>query len=124
MKGLSALVAKAGSEAATVKIFGGVVLFPLAWTVFGVMVALEVAGLEAVAPGLVPVAAGLVGAALAAAGGGAALVYGEVAVGAWRAVRVRVARWRHADRLAALRTVRADLHDRFVALADGLELPG
>ncbi|WP_412061600.1 1-acyl-sn-glycerol-3-phosphate acyltransferase [Rubrivirga sp. IMCC45206] len=123
LKGLTALVAKAGSEAATVKIFGGVVFFPVAWVVFGTLVALRVAGLDAVAPGLVPVAAGVVGAVLAAVGGAAALVYGEVAIGAWRAVRVRVARWRHADRLAALRAMRADLHDRFVALADGLELP-
>lgn len=123
LKGMTALVARQEMEQATVKIFGGIVFFPLAWAVFGVLVALKVAGLDAVAPGLVPVAAGVVGAALAAAGGAAALVYGEVAIGAWRAVRVRVARWLHADRLAALRARRADLHDRFLALAEGLELP-
>lgn len=125
LKGVARAMAKTEKDAATVKILGGFVLFPLAWAVAGVLAARGVVRLSDVMPDL-PEASWLVGgivAVLGALGGVVALFYSEIAVGAWRAVRVRVARWRHADRLPGLRARRADLHDRFLALADGLDLP-
>ncbi|WP_420455914.1 1-acyl-sn-glycerol-3-phosphate acyltransferase [Rubrivirga sp.] len=125
LKGVALLAAKAAKDAATVKIFGGLVLFPLAWATAGLLAALGVVRLADVMPDLpeAPVAVGLVIAALSALGGVAALLYSEIAVGAWRAIRVRVARWRHYHQIDGLRRRRASLHDRFLALADGLDLP-
>ena len=125
LKPLAGLAAKAEKDAATVKIFGGLVLFPLAWITAGVLAARGVIRLGDSLPGLpeVPVVVGLVAALLSAIGGVAALFYSEIAVGAWRAVRSRVARWRHHHQLDDLRSRRADLHDRFLALAEGLTLP-
>ena len=125
LKPLAALAAKAEKDAATVKIFGGLVLFPLAWLTAGVLAARGVVRLGDSLPGLpeVPGVVGLVAFFLSAIGGVAALFYSEIAVGAWRAVKVRVARWRYAYQLDGLRQRRADLHDRFLALAEGLDLP-
>ena len=123
LKGLARLAARAEKDTATVKILGGAVLFPLAWAAAGTLAALGVVGLAEALPRMpeAPLAVGLVVAALSAVGGVAALLAGEVARGAARAIAGRVARWRHADRLGGLRRQRADLHDRFAALADGLE---
>jgi len=115
LKGVTRAMARAEKDGATVKILGGLVLFPLAWTAVGVAAA---RGIEV---GLdlpdAPVLAGVVVALLCAAGGVAVLLASEMAVGLARAVRVRFARRRWADRLPALRTMRAGLHDRFLALA-------
>ena len=125
LKGVARLASKAEKDTATVKILGGLVLFPLAWGVAGALAARGVVRLAGALPGLpeTPVVVGLVVAVLSALGGVAALLYSEIAVGAWRAVRVRAARWRHADRLPGLRARRGDLHDRFLRLAEGLDLP-
>lgn len=125
LKAVARAMAKAEKDTATVKIIGGLVLFPLAWVVAGVLAARGVLRLADALPGLpdTPVVIGIVTAVLGAIGGVAALLYSEIAVGAWRAVRVRVARWRHHHHLDGLRQRRADLHDRFLALAEGLDLP-
>ena len=123
LKGLARVAATAEKDVATVKILGGAVLFPLAWATAGTLAAFGVVGLSGALPQMpdTPWAVGIVVAVLSAVGGVAALLAGEVLGGAWRAVRARVARWRHADRLAGLRRQRADLHDRFAALARGLD---
>ncbi|PAP81507.1 hypothetical protein B1759_09340 [Rubrivirga sp. SAORIC476] len=125
LKGLARLASKAEKDTATVKIFGGLVLFPLAWAIAGVLAGLGVVKMHTLMPGLpdTPVIVGLGVAALSIAGGVAALLYSEIAVGAWRGLRVRIARWRHHHQLDGLRQRRADLHDRFLNLADGLHLP-
>ncbi|MEM0961032.1 MAG: 1-acyl-sn-glycerol-3-phosphate acyltransferase [Bacteroidota bacterium] len=118
LKGVASVASSSEKDTATVKIFGGLVLFPLAWALAGLAAALGVGvGLDLPEA---PWAVGLLVAALSAAGGVAVLFYSEVAVGAWRAVRTRVARWRHHHRLGGLRRQRANLHDRFLALADGV----
>lgn len=121
LKGISRLVAKTEKDAATVKIFASLVLFPLAWAIAGTLAARGV-GVGLDLPDT-PVVVGLVVGVLSAIGGVAVLLYSEIAVGAWRAIRVRLARRRHGDALADLRRQRADLHDRFLALAEGLRLP-
>ncbi len=125
LKGVAALAAKAEKDAATVKIFGGLVLFPLAWITAGLLAAFGVVRLSDVMPSLpeAPVAVGVAVAVLSVVGGVAALLYSEIAVGAWRAVKVRIARWRHHHQLDGLRVRRASLHDRFLALAQGIDLP-
>ncbi|MEM1043421.1 MAG: 1-acyl-sn-glycerol-3-phosphate acyltransferase [Bacteroidota bacterium] len=113
-------------DTATVKILVGFVLYPLAWIGAGVLAALAHAGLRAAFPGLpdVPLLTGLLVTLLAFAAGVLVLKY----VG-WEALtrqrlRAYAARQRRRDLVAELRALRADLHDRFLALGEGLDLPG
>ena len=124
LKGVAWALAKAEKDEATVKLLGGLVLFPLSWATAGVLAArgVDVArGLELPAEGW---AVGLVVAALSAVGGVATLLYSEILRGAARAVAVRIARWRHARQLEGLRRQRSRLHDRFLELAEGLDGAG
>ena len=115
---------KAEKDTATVKILGGLVLFPLAWALAGAAAALAHARLHAAFPELpdTPVLTGLVVALLSAVGGALALHLTEVAQAVARSARVWFVRARHPERLEALRTDRAELHDRLLVLAEGLEL--
>ena len=126
LKGLVRWTAKTEKDTATIKLFGAAVLFPAFWVGAAALVGLGTVRLAEVVPGLpsAPLAAGLAVFVLSAVGGVVALLYSEIAVGAWRAVRARVVRWRHAGRLPALREQRAALFDRFAALAEGLPESG
>ena len=125
LKPVARAVAKTEKDAATIKLIGGFVLFPLAWITAGVLAALGAVRLAALLPDLpdTPVLVGLVVAVLSALGGVVALRYTELAKGTWRGVRVRLTRRRHPERLDALRDLRADLFDRFFALTPGLDIP-
>ena len=117
--------AGADKDTATVKILGGVVLYPLAWLVAGTVAGLTAARLHALFPGLpdAPLAAGLAVFALSAVGGALALRWGELTREGVRAVRVRLFRERRRDALARLQVMRTSLYDRFDALRAGLRLP-
>ncbi len=113
-------------DTATVKILVGFVLYPLAWVAAGVLAALAQAGLRSVLPGLpeAPLVTGLLVTVLAFASG--ALVLKSVG---WerltrQRLRAYVARRRRGEVIADLRALRASLHDRFLALGEGLDLPG
>ena len=115
---------KAEKDTATVKLLGGFVLYPLAWAVAGIAAALLRARLGDV-PFLPdsPWATGLLVAVLSALGAVAALWASERADEAGRAVRVRLTRERRGAALVRLRAARTSLHDRFMALKVGLDLP-
>ena len=117
--------AGAEKDTATIKILGGVVLYPLAWLVAGVAAGLTAARLHALFPGLpdAPLAAGVAAFLLSAVGGALALRWGELSRETVRAVRVRLVRERRRDVLARLQVMRTDLYDRFDALRAGLDLP-
>ena len=118
--------ASADKDTATIKIMGGVVLYPLAWLGAAVAAGLTAARLHALFPGLpdAPLAAGLAVFLLSALGGALALRWGELTREGVRAVRVRLFRERRRDALARLQIMRTDLYDRFDALRVGLRLPG
>jgi 1-acyl-sn-glycerol-3-phosphate acyltransferase len=125
LKPLARRLSSAQKDAATVKLLGGLVLFPLAWAAAAVLAAFWAGRLHAALPA-VPDAPGLVGAAafvLSAVGAAVAIRYTERAQEVGRGLRVRLTRERRADRIARLRAERAALHDRFAALAAGLDLP-
>ena len=124
LKRLAARFSKARKDTATVKLLGGAVLYPAAWAIAGLAAALFRARLGSV-PLLSesPVWAGLTIYALSAVGAVLALWFSERWDEALRAVRVRLTRRRRADALVRLRETRAGLHDRFLALAEGLDLP-
>ena len=117
--------ASADKDTATIKILGGVLLYPLAWGIAGVVAALAASRLHDLFPGLpdAPLAAGVAAALLSAVGGALALRWGELTREGWRAFRVRVFRRQRRDVLARLQIQRTRLHDRFLALREGLELP-
>ena len=112
-------------DTATVKILGGIVLYPLAWTVAAVLAGLGAARLHDLFPALpdVPLLAGLAVFTLSAVGGALALRWGELVKEATRAARVRFFRRRRRDVVARLQLQRTDLHGRFSRLAEGLDLP-
>ena len=118
-------LAGADKDTATVKILGGVVLYPLAWLTAAAVAGLAAARLHALFPGLpdAPLAAGVAVAVLSAVGGALALRWGELTREGVRAVRVRLFRQRRRDVLARLQIMRTDLYDRFDALRAGLRLP-
>ncbi len=117
--------ASADKDTATVKIMGGLVLFPLAWLVAAGAAGWAAAGLHALFPGLpdAPLAAGVAAFLLSALGGALALRWGELTQEGLRAVRVRLFRQRRSDLLVRLQIMRTDLYDRFDTLRAGLSLP-
>ena len=123
LKTLARRFSKAEKDTATVKLLGGLVLYPAAWTLAGVLAALLGSRLDVPLLPASPVAAGLLVWFLSAAGAVAALWFSERWDEALRAVQVRVTRRRRADALVSLRAARTDLHDRFMALREGLDLP-
>lgn len=124
LKRIARRFSKAEKDTATVKMLVGAVLYPSAWAIAGLLAALLRSRLGAV-PLLSesPVGAGLTVYALSAVGAILALWFSERWDEALRAVRVRLTRARRADALVRLRETRTRLHDRFLALADGLDLP-
>ena len=124
LRALAPRFARAEKDTATVKLFGGLVLYPAAWLVAGVLVALIRAHLGDLPVFSVrPLAAGALAVGLSAVGAAAALWASEQADGARRALRVRLTRDRRRAAVARLLAARAELHDRFLALTPGLDLP-
>ena len=117
--------ASAQKDTATIKLLGGVVLYPLAWLVAAALAGVGAARLHALFPALpdAPVLAALVVFALSAVGGALALRWGELVQESRRAVRVRLFRSRRRDVVARLQNQRMDLAERFERLAEGLDLP-
>jgi hypothetical protein len=126
---LSAIVGAVGSEekdAATLKMLGGLVLFPLTWGLWAGGVFFGTIQLDAFFPSFpkAPYLAALATLLLGFVGGWVALVYLQFAKETWRVLRVRLTRkmWRAATR--RLRAQRAVLHDQLIGLSEGIELPG
>ncbi|MEM1116102.1 MAG: 1-acyl-sn-glycerol-3-phosphate acyltransferase [Bacteroidota bacterium] len=117
--------AAAEKDTATVKILGGIVLYPLAWTIAAVLAGLGAARLHDLFPALpdAPLLAGVAVFVLSALGGAMALRWGELVKETSRAVRARFFRRRRRDVIARLQLLRTDLHARFSRLAEGLDLP-
>ncbi|OZC04366.1 1-acyl-sn-glycerol-3-phosphate acyltransferase [Rubricoccus marinus] len=123
LKPLARKVATAEKDKATIKLLGGLVLFPLAWITASVVAAFAYGPLRRIAPWLPDWPIGVIGAlafVLCVAGAVVALRSAELTLETWRTVRARMARRMESERVDALRRQRADLHDRLVALAQGL----
>jgi hypothetical protein len=124
LRALAPRFARAEKDTATVKLFGGLVLYPVAWLIAGTVAAFARAhwgGLPVLS--VRPLATGALAVGLSAVGAAAALWASEQADGARRALRVRLTRDRRRAAVARLLAARAELHDRFLALMPGLDLP-
>ncbi|MEO0556825.1 MAG: 1-acyl-sn-glycerol-3-phosphate acyltransferase [Bacteroidota bacterium] len=125
IQALAKRFASAEKDTATIKILAGLVLYPLAWLVAGLIASGVHVRLRDAFPALpdTPFLVGLVVFILAMFSGALVLIYTDLARKTARAIRIRLARQSRADVVAELRTERADLHDRFLELAQGLVFP-
>jgi hypothetical protein len=123
---IARITAKTGKDVATVKLFGGLVLFPLAWGGAAALAALGAIDASQAFPALprVPWSAAASTVALGVLGGALALRYAELTRQTWNALRIRLTRHRRRMSIAWLRSERAALHDAITGMADGLPLPG
>ena len=122
----SRIAAQKGKDHATIKLAAGVLLYPLAWTIAGILAAGASFVLHEVDPMIPasPLQAATVVVLLAIAGGMAALHYTRLVRETARAMRVRLTRARQRVALAELRVERAELADILEAAEDGVDLPG
>ncbi len=117
---------KLDKDVATVKMLGGMVLFPVTWTGVGVLAAFLHAPLHAQFPSIPDqsVAAGVLVAVLAAVGAVVALRWLRLAGETARAVRVRFTRIRRQRAIDRLRGERGAIFDHLMKAAEGIDLPG
>jgi 1-acyl-sn-glycerol-3-phosphate acyltransferase len=123
---LTRLGAREKKDEATIKILAGAVLFPLAWIAAGLLGAAAHAELQSIYPAIPdrPAVAGVTLALLAATGGVVSLRYQHVAHETLAAVRVRLTKARRRASIDRLLAERAEVHDRLMSLAEGIDLPG
>ena len=122
LKPIARWLARDEKDQATIKLLGGMVLFPLAWLTASMLAVAGLAPLREIAPWVpdAPVAIGLGAFLLSIVGGIVALRSAELTRETWRVLRARRRRT-HPEVIAELRLQRSGLHDRLVALATGLE---
>ena len=118
-------VSKAKKDTATVKLLGGIVLYPLAWAVAGLLTAIAHTRLHAAFPTIpdIPVLVGIIVFVLGFLSWVLLLQYNRMARETMNAIRVRLTRQRRKATMERLRTMRSNLFDRFMALREGLILP-
>ena len=117
-------VGKEDKDVASLKLIGGLVLFPLTWALWGWLATWE--GLRAYAPWMPeqPLLAFTATVALSVAGAVVMVFYVALARATFRALRVRLTRGRRARSFARLKLFRGRLCDELLALSVGLVLPG
>lgn len=125
LKAVARRVARLQKDAATVKLLGGLVLYPAAWLAAAGLAAWAHVRVHEAFPAIParPLLAALAVFALSALGAVVALRYGEMARATVRAVRVRLTRARRGETVELLRDQRSDLFDRLMRLKEGLDLP-
>lgn len=123
---IASATTKTGKDVATVKLFGGLVLFPLTWLAAGALSAYGVLDLSKAFPAVprVPWSAAACTIALGVLGGALALRYTELTQQTWRSLRIRLTRHRRRMSIAWLRTERSALHDAIIEMSEDLPLPG
>ena len=118
--------ARKHKDEASLKLVAGVIAFPLTWLVVAFLVAWGNRALQMIYPDIpgAPLVTGLIAFCLSAGGAFVALNYQRYARQTLRSINVRLTRFRRKRTLARLRQERAELHDAFVELGRGLDLPG
>jgi hypothetical protein len=119
---------KEGKDYASLKLIGGMVLFPITWA-FWCWFASWLSThprIQQIAPWLPdrPLWAALLMIPLSIVGGLVMLRYVALANATWHALRIRLTRGRRARSLLRLKVERRRLYDAVMDLAQGLELPG
>ena len=126
LKLLDRLLSKDEKDAASVKVLGGAVLFPLVWVIAAYLAARGDIRLHEAFP-IIPDIPGIVAIAAIMLGflsGMVALRYTEYSAETFHAIRVQITRKRRKHLLSDLRETRSRLYERFARLEEGLDLPG
>ncbi len=118
--------AKQYKDTATIKLFAGLVLFPLAWLTAALLVGFGQIQLHDSYAGIprAPWAAGIVTFLTGAFGGALALVYLELVRRTWTSIKIRATRRWGSEIIDQLAHERAALYDEIEDVRRGLELPG
>ena len=116
---------KAKKDTASLKLLGGLVLYPFAWALAGLLAAIAHTRLQAYFPAMpnAPVLVGIIVFFLGFLSWVLVLYYNQLARETMNAIRVRLTRRRQKTTVERLRRMRSDLFDRFTALREGLVLP-
>ena len=126
LEAITHLARRHEKDEASIRLFAGSLLFPLAWTLFGIACGLTASELEASYPALPhnPIAVGVVSGIVAAMGGALAVHYLRMYRETWRSLRIRLTRARRRIALARLRVERGEIFDAVQKLMEDVELPG
>ena len=124
--GLSKATTAAYKDEASFKMLVGAVAFPLTWLAAALLVGWGQSLLHQAYPRIpeAPLLTGLIAFLLSALGGAVALVYLRLVRATARAIRIRFTRARSEESIRRLRHERAQIFERVMELASGLELPG
>jgi 1-acyl-sn-glycerol-3-phosphate acyltransferase len=126
LKLIARVASKTQKDVATVKLFGGLVLFPMTWLSAGALAAFKILDLSKQFPAVpsAPWSAAVFATALGVLGGALALRYTELTQQTWRSLKIRLTRQRRRLTIAHLKTERSELYDAIDEMAEGLSLPG
>jgi 1-acyl-sn-glycerol-3-phosphate acyltransferase len=123
---LSRIASRQYKDTATIKLLAGLVLFPLAWLIFALLVGLGQIELHNSFDGIprAPWRAGITTFLIGAFGGALALVYLELVRRTWTSIKIRAKRQWGSTVIRQLSAERAALYDAIEEMREGLDLPG
>ncbi|GMQ82417.1 MAG: hypothetical protein BMS9Abin05_1869 [Rhodothermia bacterium] len=126
LKGLDRFYTQEYKDAATVKMLGGTVLFPLTWGIAAFLAARGSQKLHLMFPTIpdVPVLVAIITIIFAIISGFLALRYNELSQETYRAIRVQITKRKKKEAIEQLAAERARLFERVSLLEVGLDLPG
>ncbi len=115
----------AEKDTATVKLLGGLLLYPLIWLAWGTAAAITHTRLHEAFPTIpdIPILVGVIVFVVGFLSWALMLLYNSLARQTANAIRVKLTRRRRKTTIERLHVQRADLFDRLIALKEGLVLP-
>jgi hypothetical protein len=123
---LSRIASRQYKDTATIKLLTGLILFPLAWLIFALLVGLGQLELHNSFAGIprAPWRAGITTFLIGAFGGALALVYLELVRRTWTSIKIRAKRQWGSTIIRQLSAERAALYEAIEEMRAGLDLPG
>ncbi|MBT8468866.1 MAG: hypothetical protein KJN97_08965, partial [Deltaproteobacteria bacterium] len=123
---ISRIASKQYKDTATIKLLTGLILFPLAWLIFALLVGLGQIELHNTFAGIprAPWRAGITTFLIGAFGGALALVYLELVKRTWTSIKIRAKRQWGSTIIRRLSQERAALYEAIEEMREGLDLPG
>lgn len=123
---LSRIGSRQYKDTATIKLLTGLILFPLAWLIFALLVGLGQLELHNSFAGIprAPWRAGITTFLIGAFGGALALIYLELVRRTWTSIKIRAKRQWGSTIIRQLSAERAALYEAIEEMREGLDLPG
>ena len=123
---VSRIASRQYKDTATIKLLTGLILFPLAWLIFALLVGLGQIELHNAFAGIprAPWRAGMTTFLIGAFGGALALIYLELVKRTWTSIKIRAKRQWGSTIIDRLSAERAALYEAVEEMREGLDLPG